>query len=227
MTEYQEAQVLFAADANTAMISGLNVTKNHAHADGLSSNEIEAVVLDAQGNPLANFTVEADADNDGVVDTSLLTDAKGKTTLKITNERAGETNVAVRSGSATRAALSTTVHFVVDKSAAHIAEGDLRVTAGAKANGMDSNAVTIKVTDTREILPGVIVDISAVGETAEATVTADTFASNDEGLVNAIIRTQTAGEYKVNASIRESGSSTDTTTHFIADQTPPISPTAI
>ncbi|QMA48427.1 inverse autotransporter beta domain-containing protein [Citrobacter freundii] len=215
----REAQVLFAADANTAMISGLNVTKNHAHADGLSSNEIEAVVLDAQGNPLANFTVEADADNDGVVDTSLLTDAKGKTTLKITNERAGETNVAVRSGSATRAALSTTVHFVVDKSAAHIAEGDLRVTAGAKANGMDSNAVTIKVTDTRgNIAGGVIVDISAVGETAEATVTADTFASNDEGLVNAIIRTQTAGEYKVNASIRESGSSTDTTTHFIADQ---------
>ncbi|QLR74062.1 inverse autotransporter beta domain-containing protein [Citrobacter freundii] len=215
----REAQVLFAADANTAMISGLNVTKNHAHADGLSSNEIEAVVLDAQGNPLANFTVEADADNDGVVDTSLLTDAKGKTTLKITNERAGETNVAVRSGAATRAALSTTVHFVVDKSAAHIAEGDLRVTAGAKANGMDSNAVTIKVTDTRgNIAGGVIVDISAVGETAEATVTADTFASNDEGLVNAIIRTQTAGEYKVNASIRESGSSTDTTTHFIADQ---------
>ncbi|TKV21149.1 inverse autotransporter beta domain-containing protein [Citrobacter sp. TBCS-14] len=215
----REAQVLFAADANTAMISGLNVTRNHAHADGLSSNEIEAVVLDAQGNPLANFTVEADADNDGVVDTSLLTDAKGKTTLKITNERAGETNVAVRSGSATRAALSTTVHFVVDKSAAHIAEGDLRVTAGAKANGMDSNAVTIKVTDTRgNIAGGVIVDISAVGETAEATVTADTFASNDEGLVNAIIRTQTAGEYKVNASIRESGSSTDTTTHFIADQ---------
>ncbi|MGI3452102.1 inverse autotransporter beta domain-containing protein, partial [Citrobacter arsenatis] len=215
----REAQVVFVADANTATLSGLNVTKNHAHADGLSSNEIEAVVLDAQGNPLANFTVEADADNDGVVDTSLLTDAKGKTTLKITNERAGETNVVVRSGSATRATLSTTVNFVVDKSAAHIAEGDLKVTAGAKANGMDSNAVTIKVTDTRgNIAEGVIVDISAVSETAEATVTADTFVSNDEGLVNAIIRTQTAGEYKVNASIRESGSSTDTTTHFIADQ---------
>lgn len=62
--------VTFTADTESASVASLTVTKNDAHANGVDANEIEAVVHDVHGNPLANFTVEADVDNDGVVDIS-------------------------------------------------------------------------------------------------------------------------------------------------------------
>lgn len=210
--------VTFTADTESASVASLTVTKNDAHANGVDANEIEAVVHDVHGNPLANFTVEADVDNDGVVDISSSTDVNGRTTLRVTNERAGETTVTVRSGSMARAFKVATVHFHVDKSATHIAAGDLTVDTGAKADGTDSNALTVKVTDSNgNVAKDVTLEISASGTAGNAVVTPSVVQTDNNGLASAAVTSLKAGQFTVTAVVRESGKSANATTEFVSD----------
>lgn len=210
--------VTFTADTESASVASLTVTKNDAHANGVDANEIEAVVNDVHGNPLANFTVEADVDNDGVVDISSSTDVNGRTTLRVTNERAGETTVTVRSGSMARAFKVATVHFHVDKSATHIAAGDLTVDTGAKADGTDSNALTVKVTDSNgNVAKDVTLEISASGTAGNAVVTPSVVQTDNNGLASAAVTSLKAGQFTVTAVVRESGKSANATTEFVSD----------
>lgn len=210
--------VTFTADTESASVASLTVTKNDAHANGVDANEIEAVVHDVHGNPLANFTVEADVDNDGVVDISSSTDVNGRTTLRVTNERAGETTVTVRSGSMARAFKVATVHFHVDKSATHIAAGDLTVDTGAKADGTDSNALTVKVTDSNgNVAKDVTLEISALGTAGNAVVTPSVVQTDNNGLASAAVTSLKAGQFTVTAVVRESGKSANATTEFVSD----------
>lgn len=210
--------VTFTADTESASVASLTVTKNDAHANGVDANEIEAVVHDVHGNPLANFTVEADVDNDGVVDISSSTDVNGRTTLRVTNERAGETTVTVRSGSMARVFKVATVHFHVDKSATHIAAGDLTVDTGAKADGTDSNALTVKVTDSNgNVAKDVTLEISASGTAGNAVVTPSVVQTDNNGLASAAVTSLKAGQFTVTAVVRESGKSANATTEFVSD----------
>ncbi|WP_227160328.1 Ig-like domain-containing protein, partial [Enterobacter cloacae] len=213
---FKSAQVRFVADAASAQVSALKVTKDNAIADGVSANELVATVQDVNGNPLENFTVGADVDNDGVVDTSGVTDSNGNTTLKVMNERAGATNVTVRAGSGVRTVQTATVNFVVDKSVAEISEGDLTVGSGAVANGTDSNAVTIKVTDGRgNAVAGATLQLS----TAEgASLSMTKLESGADGTAHTSITSLRAGTYDVKVTIQESGKTAQAQTTFIADE---------
>ncbi|TYT28540.1 hypothetical protein FZO59_21820, partial [Lelliottia nimipressuralis] len=214
---YKNAQVRFIADAATAQVAALKVTKDNALADGVSANELVASVQDVNGNPLENFTVGADVDNDGVVDTSGVTDGNGNTTLKVMNSRAGATNVTVRAGTAVRTVQTATVNFVVDKSVAEITEGDLTVGSGAVANGTDSNAVTVKVTDGRgNAVAGVTLQLNVA---SGASLSASTLESGADGTARTSVTSLRAGSYVVKVTILESGNTAQAETSFIADET--------
>ncbi|MGS7193188.1 Ig-like domain-containing protein, partial [Enterobacter cloacae subsp. dissolvens] len=214
---FKSAQVRFIADAASAQVSALKVTKDNAIADGVSANELIATVQDVNGNPLENFTVGADVDNDGIVDTSGVTDSNGNTTLKVMNERSGATTVTVRAGSSVaRTTQSATVNFVVDKSVAQVTEGDLTVASGAAANGTDSNAVSVKVTDGRgNAIAGVTLQMS-VG--SGATITPAKQVSGEDGMVHASVTSLKAGSYTVNVILNESGNTAQADTTFVADE---------
>lgn len=214
------APVSFVADPDNAIIASLTVTKNNAHANGVDANEIEAIVHDVNGNPLADFTVEADVDNDGVADTSSVTDSSGRTILKVTNKNIGDTTITVRSGSlATRAVKVVTVNFKVDKSATLIAGSDLVVASGAIADGMASNALSVKVTDSHgNVAEDVTVNISATGSAGNAVVTHPEIKTGKDGMATTAITSEKAGTFRVVAVIRESGNAAEANTDFISDE---------
>ncbi|TKI04713.1 LysM peptidoglycan-binding domain-containing protein, partial [Martelella alba] len=125
----------------------LTVTRNNALANGIASNEVRAVVTDSEGKPLADQVVAFTATNGAVVTTVIgTTGADGVATATLTNTTAGISTVTATLNGASSRSVDTT--FTADATTAHIAQGNLTVTANnAAANGIAANAVRALVTD--------------------------------------------------------------------------------
>ncbi|MGL4724687.1 MAG: Ig-like domain-containing protein [Scandinavium sp.] len=211
---YNTARLNFVADPSTAGLTELTVVRDRAFADGVHPNVLQATVKDGFGNPVPDYTVNFSADHGAVAANggTALTDAQGHATLNVTNTQAVSSSVTAE---ANGVSLTKRVTFVVDKSTARIASGDLTVTQDALANGVDSNNVTVKVTDTQgNPVPGVTLQLS-VGR--GATIAPTQVVSDGNGVARASITSRRATSYGVRVNIVESGNSATATTRFIAD----------
>ncbi|ASG62707.1 hypothetical protein CEW81_03460 [Kluyvera genomosp. 3] len=150
---HQQADVQFIANAATATIASndLRITRNGALADGLDTNAVQIRVTDSYGNVVAGQTVTLSADNGAnMVDGSVSTAADGTAIAFLTNTTAGDTRVTATLGSTSR---TIAVTFIASTGSASIAEGDLQLQRdGAKADGIDQNEISVKVTDSGVIL---------------------------------------------------------------------------
>lgn len=146
----------FAANAATAMIDTMNVTRNNSPANGTSENQVTITVKDSSGAPVGNANVSLSADKGTVVfgaatarakataEKSFHTDAQGALTVGFTDTVA-ETVVLTASldnGNTKTAA----ANFVADNKSAVLQ--DLKVTSdGAPANGSNANVAEVYVKD--------------------------------------------------------------------------------
>lgn len=122
--------------------TNLTVTRDGAVANGTATNEVQALVTDANGYPVSGQTVTFAANNSGTVTTVIgLTGADGLATATVSNTVAGATTVTA-SLNGNSQIVSTT--FV----AGEVTRVYLSVTrTSAVANGIDTNEVKARLTD--------------------------------------------------------------------------------
>jgi adhesin/invasin len=90
--------VTFVADPSTAKIlaGGLFVTVNNAIADGSSTNQVTALVVDANNNPVSSIPVIFTASNGALITTPVLTDITGSVAATLTNISQGSSLVTAK-----------------------------------------------------------------------------------------------------------------------------------
>ena len=206
----QTVQVQFAPDSGTAKMAALTTETNNAIADGTATASVKALVQDANGNPVANQTVNFTATNNAVITATGTTQADGTVTVTLTSTVAGTSTVTADVNSSS---LNTAVVFVANPATARIADGNLTVTTdNAVANGTDANQVQVKVTDeNNNPLANQTVTFSADnGATIAATGTTDT-----QGMLIMPLTSTKAGLSTVTADTNGSTQSVQVT--FVAD----------
>ncbi|EFJ7400653.1 hypothetical protein AXX66_004222, partial [Escherichia coli] len=203
----QSRNVTFVADARTAKIADLVVTRDNSVADGAMANTLRARVTDAFGNALAGQTVSVLADNGATVSPTVTTEPDGTVEISLTSQTAGTSVVTVSINSS----LSQNVTFIADVRTAKIA--DLAVTQdGSVADGATANTLRVRVTDAfGNTLAGQTVSVLADNS---ATVT-PTVITGQDGTVEISVTSQTAGTSAITASINTSSLSQNVT--FVAD----------
>ncbi|WP_170123777.1 Ig-like domain-containing protein [Mangrovibacter plantisponsor] len=210
----QNVTTTFVPDDTTAEIidGALSVARDNAKADGSATNEVQATVTDASGNPVPGMTVTFSASNGATIPPSADTDASGVATVTLSNTLSGATVVTASINSSSQ---DVTTTFVPDDTTAVIVSGALVVTKdGAKADGTDTNEVKATVTDASgNLVPGVTVNFSA-NNGAAIPPSADTDAS---GVATVTLTNTAAGTTVVTATIN--GSSQNVTTTFVPDDT--------
>lgn len=208
----QTVDVTFNADKSTATIAAgaLTVTKDNALANGSAANEIQVTVTDAGGNTLVGQTVSFSATHEAVISASATTDESGRAQLPITSKTAGMSTVKAMVGNSSQ---TVEVHFEPDASSAQIAAGALTVVHdNALANGNMANRIAVQVTDASgNPLAGQNVYFTASNG---ARIASSGITGND-GILQLILTSTTAGISTVTASVNGSSQSVDLT--FIPD----------
>ncbi|HCP1637904.1 TPA: Ig-like domain-containing protein, partial [Escherichia coli] len=204
----QSRNVTFIADASTAQIADLVVTRDNSVADGAMANTLRVRVTDAFGNALNGQTVSVLADNGATVTPTVTTEPDGTVEISITSQTAGVSAVTATINSSTQ---SQNVTFIADVRTAKIA--DLVVIKDdSVADGAMANTLRARVTDAfGNTLGGQTVSVLADnGATVAPTVT-----TQPDGTVEISVTSQTAGTSTVTASINNSSLSQNVT--FVAD----------
>lgn len=200
--------------ANKATANGeLKVLKNHATADGRSTNEIQLLVVDARNNPVSGVKLVATASDDVIFEhESGVTDEYGLARTTLTSKKAGTTLVTVKA--ANGETLSERVTFTANSDSATLLAGDLTIlTDGAVANGLASNRVQAKIIDANGNPVGDFsVDFTATnGAIGDARVKTDA-----NGLAVLALKSTHVGTSTVTATAN--GISQHADVHFIADK---------
>lgn len=217
----QTKAMRFVADTATAgfdsLTSRFDTVRTGQLANGIDTDAVEAVITDANGNPVEGVTVTFSASNGATVLTaSATTDADGRAGTDIASLTAGTSTVAASFTSSTghTSTRTTDVVFAADAGSATITAAGLVVTSGAKADGVAVNTATVTVTDASgNAVPGAKVSFSAPGTTiATAEQTADGL-----GVVTVTFSTTVAGVFPVTASTN--GHQQTKSSAFIADET--------
>ncbi|HHX4699024.1 TPA: Ig-like domain-containing protein, partial [Escherichia coli] len=200
--------VTFIADASTAQIADLEVTRDNSVADGAMANTLRVRVTDANGNALAGQTVSVTAGNGATTAPTVTTQPDGTVEISVTSQTAGISTVTATINNST---LSQNVTFIADVRTAKIA--DLVVIKdGSEADGSTANTLRARVTDAfGNALAGQTVSVLA----GNGATTAPTVTTQPDGTVEISVTSQTAGVSTVTASINSSSQSRDVT--FIAD----------
>ncbi|WP_167458071.1 Ig-like domain-containing protein [Rahnella woolbedingensis] len=208
----QTVTTTFIADKMTAQ-GTLTVTKDGAIANGIATNSIELVVLDAGNNPVTGESITFSATNGTTVNTATsVTNSEGKASTNLTSLVAGSSEITATSNSGET--LVQTVTFVADTGTATITSGDLTiVTNDSVANGSARNQVQVKVTDAKgNAVPAQTVTFSADnGAVIETSGTTDS-----SGLVIVGLTSKKAGDSLVTASVNSHSQTINTT--FKADK---------
>ncbi|EDV4561403.1 molybdenum cofactor biosynthesis protein [Salmonella enterica subsp. enterica] len=145
----------FTANAATAVIDTMDVTRDGSPANGTTANMVKVTVKDGGGSPLGNTAVSLSADKSTVAfaaakakakasaGRSYQTDAQGAVTVEFTDTVAESVTLtaSLDNGNTKTASAS----FVADSSTAKLS--NLTVTSGAVANGTATNQATVTVTD--------------------------------------------------------------------------------
>ncbi|WP_423731474.1 Ig-like domain-containing protein [Hafnia paralvei] len=140
---------LFVANANTATLQNLTVTKDGSAANGSDANTAEVYVKDATGNPLAGEDVTWASDKTDVAFVSSgKTDNIGKTTVSYTSTVAQTLQLTAKISNGQTADAPSL--FVADTASEQISA--FAVTTGAVANGSATNTATVTVVDAKNNL---------------------------------------------------------------------------
>ncbi|WP_161785984.1 inverse autotransporter beta domain-containing protein [Aeromonas lacus] len=212
----------FVADEGTAQHEELAVVRDNALADGVSENSVQAVVTDANGNPVAGVSVDFAASNDARIVSPVLTDKRGVAVTTLTSTRAGQSEVTATVNGLSRSAMTT---FVVDAGSAVIADEatDFTVATGAIADGRDSNAVSATIKDAagNQVGEGVAVTFTVTsgdarfgdisGKQTQVVVT------NDKGIAATALFSTVAGDNLVTAQVGKHAPTKAKTTNFKVD----------
>ncbi|WP_416002071.1 Ig-like domain-containing protein, partial [Citrobacter portucalensis] len=203
--------VTFVADATTAGISDLAVTKDNAAADGKAANAVQATVKDAQGNTVQGVPVAFSAGSGAVVKSaSVVTDAKGQASTTLTNLATGTTVVTAVANNASRSVNTT---FTADAATAVVSSLGID-NDGSPADGKTANSATATVVDAQgHPVPGLAITWSADKGTVKFAAGGVTD-SNGQAKVNF---TDTAVESVNITAGLVNGSSKTQASHFVAD----------
>lgn len=211
----EQANIEFITDQSTVSStdSSLKVLSDNAYANGQDPNSILVKVTDAHGNPIVGQQVSLSADNEAMIEGGIKIismDENGQGIIEVTNTRAGKTTVTVSLNGTTR---SVDVNFRVNTGSAGIASGGLTVIKNnAKADGVDSNLVHIKVTDANSNpVPGQSI-VLTVDNGIQSLYTVVT---GDDGAVTVPVTSRVAGNSVVSVSVN--GNSSSVVVTFDAD----------
>jgi len=208
----QTVDVTFMADSSTATVRADNLTviTDNALANGLAANQVQVMVTDANGNPVAGENVDFTASNGATVASSGTTGEDGSLIVSITSLKAVKSTIQVTVNTTT---LTTEVTFKADASTAQIADGQLSiVNSNSTANGSDANSVRVQVTDKNgNSVGGQVVSFTA---TNNATIGA-TGTTDASGSLIMPVTSLTAGVSTVTASVNSSSQHIDVL--FVAD----------
>ncbi|WP_261423544.1 Ig-like domain-containing protein [Serratia quinivorans] len=202
----------FTANSQTAMLApgSLSVIQDGAVANALAQNEIEALVTDAGGNPLADQRVRLQASNGAVIASGVLSDINGRISATLQSTIAGPTEIVAEINNSRQ---QVTSRFIADVSTAELQAANLSVIQdGAVADGVEQNVVALTVVDANNNrVPKVVVDFTTDNG---ATIIASK-ETNDDGSLNVSVSHTVAGETTVTAAINSSSQSVKT--RFIAN----------
>lgn len=209
--------VTFVADTSTQRIAAVTADKQEAIANGSDGITWTAQVRDLQGNTISGVAVNWSADNDDVklADNATLTDARGNASLVVTSLKSGSVVITARTAeSAPVRADSAT--FTADLTTAKLTEMAAD-SVTAVANGTDGITVSTTVVDANNNpVVGAQVDwkVSPSGATLSDTASV----SDASGKASVTLRSDTAGNYALQATLGSSRLSVSNLT-FTGDTT--------
>jgi len=205
----QTVTTTFVAD-KTTMRGALTTKVDGSVANGTTTNSVQAVLSDANGNPIENEPVSFSANNGANITPSATTNASGIAEVTLTNTRAGITTV---TGSSNGTLRTVSSNFIADTSTAQIADGAMTIVANhAATDGIAANRVRVAVTDAfNNILSHQLVGFTA----SNGAVIASTATTDTNGIITLPVTSTTAGDSVVQATLN--GSSQHVTVSFEAD----------
>ncbi|WP_392562307.1 Ig-like domain-containing protein [Orbus sturtevantii] len=190
--EPTSSDISFIADSRYAQISENNITTigDSTIANGVETYRLKIRVTDANDNGIADQLVDITADNDAVVAPVKPTDPNGEVIATISSTKPGLSNVTAAIGEFKQV---FAVDFTINRVPAQIADGAISVeTNHAVADGVNTNKVKVKVTDTEgNGLAGRVISLTA----------------DNSAVVGTISPTDVNGEVVVTLSSIKSGSS--------------------
>ncbi|XBS69262.1 inverse autotransporter beta domain-containing protein [Acerihabitans sp. KWT182] len=207
---HQSVTVTFVLDVGGVTIT-LSVVRTGAVANGIATNEVQAVVRDAAGNLLEGQTVSFTADLGEVTTVIGTTGANGVATATITSRESGPSSVtaALTNGRSQ----TEVVNFIGDVSTAHITLSV--VLTDQVANGIATNQVKAVVRDANNnLLTGQTVTFNATDVLVSPVVEP----TGSDGSATASFASHVAGPSTVTATLA-SGGPQQVTINFIADVT--------
>ncbi|MBV7929217.1 LysM peptidoglycan-binding domain-containing protein [Yersinia pestis] len=205
-----------SANIDTAFVAGavatitLTAPVNGAVADGADTNQVDALVEDANGNPITGAAVVFSSANGATILSSTMnTGVNGVASTLLTHTVAGTSNVV---------ATIDTVNANIDTAFVAGAVATITLTApvnGAVADGVNTNSVQAVVSDSDgNAVTGATVVFSSANATAQITTVIGT--TGADGIATATLTNTVAGTSNVVATIDTVNANIDTT--FVAGE---------
>ncbi|QPA67175.1 Ig-like domain-containing protein [Yersinia pestis] len=202
------------ANIDTAFVAGavatitLSVPVNDATADGADTNQVDALVQDANGNAITGAAVVFSSTNGAdIIVPTMNTGVNGVASTLLTHTQSGVSNVV---------ATIDTVNANIDTTFVAGAVAAITLTTpvdGAVADGANSNSVQAVVTDSGgNVVTGATVVFSSSNATAQITTVIGT--TGADGIATATLTNTVAGTSNVVATVDTVNANIDTT--FVA-----------
>lgn len=193
----------FVADTSTEKVTQLTASKTTDIIAGKDVITLQATVMDANDNPVANTTVHWGSDNDGGIfqqgETSV-TDANGLTTVSYSSTIAGTT---VIGAGVNHSQQTVTVNFIGNPETAVLSSIKADKTK-AVANNSDVVTWSVTVKDQNgNILPNLSINWSS--DDTELTLSGSSSVTNAQGVATITGRTLTARDAIVTATVPGNG----------------------
>ena len=207
----------FLANNSTATLTkdDLTVDKTAVIANNLDVVTYSAVVKDAKGNVVPNFTVNWTTNKGNLSGASTTTDANGLATVTLKGNIAGAVQVSAQVGNSVKVN-APVVELIADSSSATLGRNNLTVDKTTLiANNTDMATYTAIVKDSNgNPLPSLSIEWKTdLGTLSGATSTTDT-----EGKTTITLKSMQAGDAQVTASVNNVITNADKIT-FTADST--------
>lgn len=206
--------VRFIADNATALVSQLEADRPEATANGQSAITLTATVTDAHGNRVSGESVNFATSLGQLAAQQAVTDEHGEARIALLSFEAGPATITATSAN-DRQGKTRSVQFLPDTSNAIVNTIDTDRN-DAIADGRDSIAVTVKITDpNNNPVAGIAVKMAApAGLLSPATAISDA-----KGHVQATLTSKTAGDIVITATTASDPQGKTHSVHFSADAT--------
>lgn len=183
----------------------LSVIQDNAKADGVSTNSVNAKLLDGNGDPIANATVTfsiAAGVADWETTNTAVTNANGEATIYLVSTTVGAVQVtATYNGTNITIGSPAIVNFIVPNASVTAPTTKIEVAhTGALADQVDMNAVEVTLTtDNGDPVAGEQIVFNIANGTAEL-IGSSTVVTNSNGKAIIYLRSNTVGAVEVAAS---------------------------